>query len=368
MCTHDVNGKFLSVNSAGAGILGYAPDEIVQLSLFDTVPEELHGFLRAYLEEIISKGKSQGQMLTRHKNGSLKVLLYNNTLQTSPREGTYVIGNAIDITERYLLEKNLERTTEMLEQTNQVARVSGWELDVIQQKVYWTPVTKQIHGVSADYEPSLNTSINFYKEGDSRDRITKAINKAIADGASWNEELQIINAERKEIWVRALGNAEFKDGACTRLYGTFQDISGSKSAELTLKRSIETQEALNLALMKQVALVKEQDKTIEKIQEFKFLADSIPQIIWTSNPDGTMVYYNKHWFDYTGLSPEDTLYYGWEPVIHPEDAPKDYADWHHSLATGAPYSSELRFRRGWMRFTNGINLWRNLCWQQMAAY
>ncbi|MCO5937101.1 PAS domain S-box protein [Mucilaginibacter sp. RB4R14] len=363
MCTHDVNGKFLSVNSAGAGSLGYAPDEIVQLSLFDIVPEKIHGFLRTYLEEITSKGKSQGQMLTRHKNGSLKVWLYNNTLQTPPRGGTYVIGNAIDITERYLLEKDLERTTEMLEQTNQVARVGGWELDVIQQKVYWTPVTKQIHGVSADYEPSLNIGINFYKEGDSRDRITKAINKAIADGASWNEELQIINAEGKEIWVRALGNTEFKDGACTRLYGTFQDISGSKSAELALKRSIETQEALNLALMKQVALVKEQDKTIEKIQEFKFLADSIPQIIWTSNPDGTMDYYNKHWFDYTGLSPEDTLYYGWEPVIHPEDAPKDYADWHHSLATGKPYRSELRFRRA----VDGVYKWHKAMAQPMLA-
>ncbi|MGY4535774.1 PAS domain S-box-containing protein [Mucilaginibacter sp. UYNi724] len=333
------------------------------MSLFDIVPKDRHGFLNAYLKEITTMGQSSGQMLTKHKDGSLKVWLYNNTLQISPREGTYIIGNAIDITERYRLEKDLERTKEMLEQTNQVARVGGWEVDILQQKVYWTSVTKEIHGVPADYEPQLETGINFYKEGYSRDRITAALNKTIADGTPWNEELQIINTDGKEVWVRALGNAELKKGVCVRLYGTFQDINDYKNAELALKKSIETQEALNLALIKQIELVQEQDKTIEKIQEFKFLADSIPQIIWTSSPDGTMDYYNKHWFDYTGLSLEDTLLYGWEPVIHPDDAPKDYADWHHSLATGEPYKSEVRFRRA----EDGVYKWHKSMAQPMLA-
>nr|WP_260172272.1 PAS domain S-box protein [Mucilaginibacter phyllosphaerae] len=353
MCTHDLNGEFLSLNTAGAAILGYTPEELLKMGLYDIVPQERHAFLDAYLKQITATGQAKGQMLTRHKNGSLKVWLYNNTLQTSPREGTYVIGNAIDITERYRLEKDLERTKEILEQTNQVARVGGWELDIQQQKVYWTSVTKEIHGVSAGYEPDLATGIDFYKEGDSRNRISAAIEKAIADGTPWDEELQIINAQGKQLWVRALGNAEFTNSVCNRLYGTFQDINDYKAAELALKKSVETQEALNLELMKQVALVKEQDKTIEKIQEFKFLADSIPQIIWTSNPDGTMDYYNKHWFDYTGMSMDDTLFYGWEPVIHKDDAADDYKKWQQSLATGNPYKSEVRFRRA----ADGVYKW-----------
>jgi PAS domain-containing protein len=52
--------------------------------------------------------------------------------------------------------------------------------------------------------------------------------------------------------------------------------------------------------------VQKQDKTIQDIQEYRFLADSIPEIIWTSNPDGSVDYYNRYWFDYTGLTLEET--------------------------------------------------------------
>ncbi|TSD64106.1 PAS domain S-box protein [Inquilinus sp. KBS0705] len=352
MCTHDVKGKFLSVNTAGAGILGYSSDELIGLSLFDIIPPERYPMVNAYLNQITTTGKSQGQMLTRHKNGSLLVWMYNNTLQVTDGQ-PYVIGNAIDITERFRLETTLARTKETLEQTNQVARVGGWEYDIQQQKITWTSVTKAIHGVPDDYEPDLVTGINFYKEGENRDKIQEVIGHTIATGTPWNEELQIINAQGKEIWVKALGNAEFIDGVCKRLYGALQDITDSKYAELALKRSVEAQGELNRALKEQIELVRQQDQTIEKIQEFKFLADSIPQIVWTSKPDGTMDYYNRHWFEYTGLSIEDTIAYGWQPVIHPDNAEKDLKEWHESLQTGKPYKAEVRFKRA----IDGVYKW-----------
>lgn len=353
MCTHDLSGKFISVNTAGASILGYTPDEINQLTLFDIIPTERHPMLLEYLEQITTTGKAQGQMLTNHKNGTSRVWLYNNTLQTTGGDGPYVIGNAIDITERYRLEKDLERTKEMLQQTNQVARVGGWEFDVKNQKIHWTSVTKEIHGVPPDFEPELTTAVDFYKEGDSRNLISAVLEKAINQGASWDEELQIIDQLGNEKWVRALGSAEFVNGECIRLYGTFQDINLYKLSQLALTQSFHIQEELNKALVQQVALIKEQDKTIEKIREFKFLADSIPQIIWTSNPDGSMDYYNRHWFEFTGLSLEQTSLHGWAPVLHPDDADNNYLKWQQSLKNGTPYKSELRFKRA----SDGVYKW-----------
>ncbi len=234
MCTHDLEGNFLSVNSAGAGILGYSLTEILQKSLFDIVPAARHDLLRAYLQKIKETGSGNGQMVTRHKDGAYRIWMFNNVLQKNANDDDYVIGNAIDITERHHLEEDLKRTKEMLEETNKVARVGGWEVDVAKSKIFWTDVTKQIHGVAPDFEPDMVEGINFYKEGDSRDKIAKAIELALSECRPFDLELQIITLQGKELWVRVLGNADFENGKCKRLYGTFQDIDEKKKADEAL--------------------------------------------------------------------------------------------------------------------------------------
>lgn len=237
MCTHNLEGDFLSVNDAGSKILGYAQAEITQLSLFDIVPDSQHIILQEYLDTIQKTGKAKGEMLTLTKNGDKRIWLFNNILEKNSDGTLYVIGNAVDITDKHFLEKDLQRTKAILEQTNRVARVGGWELDVKKQKMNWTSVTKEIHGVSPDYEPDLQSGIGFYKEGDTRQKITDAVNVAIGKGTSWDLELQIVNAQKKELWVRAIGNAEFNESTCVRLFGTFQDIDDRKRAELEFSKS-----------------------------------------------------------------------------------------------------------------------------------
>jgi PAS domain S-box-containing protein len=353
MCTHDLQGNFLSVNHAGASLLGYTKQEISKMSLFDIVPSERHGQLKAYLSNIKINGKSKGQMITRHKDGSLKIWLFNNVLETTSASDIYVIGNATDITEKHYLETTLARTKQLLEQTNTMARVGGWEMNMATQKIHWSAITRQILEVDDDYEPTLETVLDAYKEGESRDKLQAAVNSAITEGKPWDLELQVISSKGKELWVRALGHAEFESGKLTRLRGALQDINGSKQAEFALKQSIETQEALNKVLIEKIHLVIQQDQTIEKIKEFKFLADSIPQIIWTANPDGNLDYYNQHWFDYTDMTLEQTLGWGWGPVLHPDDLERCIKVWTESVNTGKPYEIEYRFKRA----ADGVYKW-----------
>ena len=162
----------------------------------------------------------------------------HNVLEKDQNGINYVIGNAVDITEKYHLEQDLRKIKKTLEQTNRVARVGGWEMDIASKKISWTSVTREIHGVGPDYEPVLETGLSFYKEGESRDKITKAVELAISEGKSWDLELQIIDAHGREIWVRALGTAEMDaKQVCKRIYGTFQDIDDKKKAELEVESS-----------------------------------------------------------------------------------------------------------------------------------
>jgi PAS domain S-box-containing protein len=232
MCTHDLEGRFLSYNIAGASLLGYTLEELMGKTLFDIIPNSRHGNIVDYLSKIQETGHVKGQMMIRHKDGSNRIWSYNNVLTTDSRGNQYVIGNAIDVHERFLLINNLQRTTEMLMQTNKVARVGGWEYDLLNEKLYWSDVMNEIHGVDSDDE--LGNPLDYYKEGESRDKITAAVLLAINEGTSWDLELQIVNAREEDVWVHIKGYAEWEEGCCSRLFGTFQDINEKKLAEEAL--------------------------------------------------------------------------------------------------------------------------------------
>lgn len=356
MFTHDLAGKILSINNAGAAVLGYTPNELLKMTLYDINLTERHAAVQEYLQKIAAEGSMQGQTSTRHKDGSSRIWMYNNILENNTGGEPYVIVNGMDITNRYNLEKDLKRTSRMLEQTNKVARVGGWEYDLERQTIYWSSVTKDIHGVGPDFRPDLAEGLSFYENEEDRQRIKEALAAATANGTPWDQERLLTTAGGEKIWIRSIGNAEFENGVCKRLYGTFQDINDFKSTEFALQRSLETQEKLNAIMFEHIELIEQQDKTIEKIQEFKFLADSIPQMIWTANADGSFDYYNKHWFDYTGLTLDETIEKGWEPVLHPEGFKKHGKAWAEALLTGRPYQEEMRFKRG----ADGIYKW-HLC-------
>lgn len=78
---------------------------------------------------------------------------------------------------------------------------------------------------------------------------------------------------------------------------------------------------------------------------FQTLVDTMPQIFWTANPDGWLDYYNQRWFDYTGMTLEQTQGWGWKPVLHPEEVQTCIDTWSESVRTGQPYEIEYRFRR-----------------------
>lgn len=232
MCTHDLKGKFLTFNSSGAEMLGYTREEILKLSLYDIVPLNRADELTDYLNGLHETVALKGQMVLQNKNGLARVWTFNNVLARNSDTSAYVICNAIDVDERYHLINDLKRTKEMLEQTNKVARIGGWEFDFHRHKLYLTDMAREIHGLGIDGE--LPNSLDYYKEGYSRDMIAMAIEQAITKGISWDLELQIINVKGEEIWVRAIGYPEMENGECKRLFGAIQDINERKTAEMEI--------------------------------------------------------------------------------------------------------------------------------------
>jgi len=78
---------------------------------------------------------------------------------------------------------------------------------------------------------------------------------------------------------------------------------------------------------------------------FEELADSMPQMVWTSTADGSIDYYNKRWYDYTGTTFEQSKNWGWGPVLHPDDVQNTMDRWTEAFTTCGPYEIEYRFLR-----------------------
>lgn len=77
---------------------------------------------------------------------------------------------------------------------------------------------------------------------------------------------------------------------------------------------------------------------------FRGMIDSIDQMVWSTRPDGHHDYYNERWYAYTGVPSGSTDGEAWNGVFHPEDQPRAWAIWRHSLETGKPYRIEYRLR------------------------
>ncbi len=88
---------------------------------------------------------------------------------------------------------------------------------------------------------------------------------------------------------------------------------------------------------------------------FQQLADAMPQMVWSTRPDGAHDYYNAQWYVFTGVQKGSTDGEGWNDMFHPDDRERAWARWRHSLETGDPYEIEYRLRHhsGEYRWTLG---------------
>ncbi|KKY25144.1 putative histidine kinase hhk6p [Phaeomoniella chlamydospora] len=83
----------------------------------------------------------------------------------------------------------------------------------------------------------------------------------------------------------------------------------------------------------------------ENEARFELICNTMPQILWTTRPDGYHDYFSQRWYDYTGLDPGSSLGLGWKLPFHPDDMPETVRLWQHSLSSGQEYRTEYRCRR-----------------------
>lgn len=114
ICIHDLSGRLASINPAAARSLGYETHHGVGRNLADFLAPETRNLFDAYLQRIRERGHDAGLMRVVARDGGERVWMYRNVLVSEPGEPPYVLGHAIDITERIAAERALRENEQAL--------------------------------------------------------------------------------------------------------------------------------------------------------------------------------------------------------------------------------------------------------------
>lgn len=269
--------------------LGFSPNEIPENHYVWRTLIHLDD-AKKFFEHYKSPNKPYDEILRfKHQNGSMvwfrcRAMLIRN----SDGAAINAIISFTDVTE-------LMRKDEFLERCNAAAMVGYWEIDMETQIPYWSKITKLIHEVPDDYQPNLSTAIHFFEEGESREQITKAVELAISTGKHYDVDLKIVTAKGNLKWVRAIGQAEFYEEKCVRIYGTFQDIHAQKLA---------------------------QEELIKEKQKLQSVIKGTNAGTWEWNVQTGETFFNERWAEIVGYTLDELAPISidtWLKLVHPDD-------------------------------------------------
>lgn len=221
------NGYFTKVNPAFCALLGYTQEELTFVPFDSFVhPDDLHQTVEEFSETITAERHATNfTNRYRAKSGEYRYISWNSS--TIFGQNGYLFAYGRDVTEFKKLENLLDKAT-------QLARVGAWEMEMSKEKQSWSKITQEIFETEDDYYPNIEEGISFYRE-DYRDFVTENVNRAIELGEKFDFEVPIITSKGNERWVRAIGEAEFLNGSCTKIFGSIQDINDRKQIEDRLK-------------------------------------------------------------------------------------------------------------------------------------
>lgn len=139
-----------------------------------------------------------------------------------------------DVTERKQRKQKLDRSRRFLQDTQEVAHIGGWELDIQSGSLRWSDEVYRIHGLPLDTDVTAEGTIKFCHPND-RDSIREALDRLTAEGEPFELDVRIDTVDDDVRWVRSLGEPVYENNELIAARGTLQDITEQKKRERNLE-------------------------------------------------------------------------------------------------------------------------------------
>lgn len=351
-------GVLLYISPSCENMMGFSQKDLMGKSVYDFFhPVDL--FKMQKTPDAILKTLNKSTITFRLKRKSGDYIWAESTrkvLLSSNGEIQEIHATTRDITERKKQEEEIKKSIDFYLTILQDFPALIWRTNTSGTFDYFNRTFLEFRG--HDFEEELLMDWKKEIHSEEREAFLKKFNNAFKNKETFTNEFRIKNKEDQYRWLLNIGKPIFDlKNKFVGYLGACYDISEQKSIQLELKEAYEALKETNADLVLTEELLKEANNDLEyKVKErtqevtqiaqrFKFLAETIPQLVWSTNKDGVVDYFNKQWFDYTGQDKQDSKKWGWSSVIHPDDLERTLNLWTNCIKEGCDYSIEYRLKK-----------------------
>ncbi|MBE8724264.1 PAS domain-containing protein [Flavobacterium hungaricum] len=222
-----------------------------------------------------------------------------------------------DVTAKVKARKKLETAEERARLAAEIAEIATWDLNLENKKLIYTENILDIFGFEKGTKV-LHQDMRSRILPEDEPILQAAFEQALKTSI-YKYEARIVKLDHSISWIKVHGKIFFDEfGDPSKMIGTVMDNTVEKNRIQVLAKSE---------------------------QKFRLLADSMPQIIWTSDTLGNINYFNNALYEFAGLSKEEVEQNGWLQIVHPDDREENVNTWMKSVKSGKDFLLVHRFLR-----------------------
>lgn len=296
-------------------------NEFVGRPLFNSLPE-----VKETMTPIISEVYETGNAfygyefpIKLNRNDSIDTGYYNFVYHPLKENNiiTGIMVVATDVTATVKAKHLIEENEEKLELIIEASDLGVFDVNIKTDEVVVSDRCYEILGFNEKKHLSRHDLISHHHPDDLRLR-TLAFEEAFRTGIL-HYQTRVIYKDNSLHWIDAKGKVYYDDqNQPERILGTVRDITEERTF---------------------------QQQLLEREEKFRLLAGSMPQHVWTSDPQGKMNYFNESVFEYSGLTSDQINKEGWIQIVHPDEREENLKEWTKAVSSGQNFLMEHRFRK-----------------------
>ncbi len=292
--------------------------DFIGKTLEESLPETETAVFRKLLDDVYQTGNpyvGREMKATLNREGQAVEVYFDfvyQAIRDSAGKIEGVLVHAVDVTDKVLARRTIAESEERLRLAQGAAQIGTWEWDAAEGKNKLSPELHHMFATNTEDSDRVRVWAERVHPDD-WGRVQQLMQEGYRQG-EMEFEYHYRNPDLGTRWFYCKGR---RIGDETRMLGIVQDVTERKTVEEALRRSEE---------------------------EFRALANAIPQLVWMANPDGWIFWYNQRWYEYTGTRPEQMEGWGWESVHDPAVLPAVLVRWKDSIASGEPFEMTFPIR------------------------